>query len=393
MFLCSVVAVVLKANELELTDRTRIAERLTGGGAQIEYEGNGNVRFIYLSNRCSDAELALIRAFPEVRYVQIRSTRITDAGLAHLRALPSLQLVDEIPAQITDRGIEFLADVKDLRSLRLPPKATDACMTNVAKMKRLTRIRLSPQITDEGFRHIIGLPKLTSIDVGESRVTDAGIEQLIANHSKLASLDLSQSEFVTTKSLRGISWLPQFQLLRGPKDYNNETLKYLGQCRLVQVIKAGEYPNVTDEGLQYLANLRWLSSLQLGPGITDAGMVRLAQMKQYFAKLDLRNTKVTGVGLAALRKEGVLDLYLPPTVSDDGLECLEQFRYVQFLILSGGYTDKALDHVAKLQSLTTLNLERTNVTEQGILEFRKRHPLVFVSVINSDGTRKNYGGR
>lgn len=389
--LCLFSLSAIEADETDLSNRAAVEKKLEDRGAHFEREADGSIRFAYISDRCTDAELALLPAFPEMKAVQIRSPLITDAGLVHLRKLPNLRMVDEIPAQITDAGIEHLAALQDLQSIKLPLQATDACMPHVAKLTNLMSIRLSPQITDDGLKHLIGLPMLWSIYVGTSQVTDRGIEQLIARRPPLMTLDLSQSAIVTTAALRGLPSLSNFQLLYVPKDCNDTTLEILGKVPRVQFVKIADSPDVTDAGLAHLLGLRSLSSLELGTGITDIGMQHIAKMTRLI-RLDLRKTQVTGTGLAAIRHKGATELFLPPTVGDDGLACFDDFYPVDHLILTGGYTDKALEHVAKLKPLRMFTLEGTNVTEDGLLQFRKQRPTVSGSVCDIDGRNAKYWG-
>ena len=389
--LCLFSLSAIKANEPDLSNRAAIEKRLEDRGAHFNREADGSIRFAYISDRCTDAELALLPAFPEMKAVQIRSPLITDAGLVHLRKLPNVQMVDEIPAQITDAGIEHLAALQELRSLRLPPKATDACMPHVAKLTNLMSIQLCSAITDAGLAHLVGLPMLGNIDVTSSQVTNRGIEQLIARHLHLRTLDLSQSDLVTTAALRDLPNLKHFQILRGPNDCSDETLKILGKVPLVQHVFVADYPAVTDNGLEHLLGMRWLRTQELGAGITDVGMQHIAKMTRHI-RLDLRKTKITGVGLAAIRHRGATELFLPPTVGDDGLACFDDFYPVDHLILTGGYTDKALEHVAKLKPLRMFTLEGTKVTEDGLLQFRKQRPTVSGSVRDIDGLHEKYWG-
>ncbi|MDA1052532.1 MAG: hypothetical protein O3C40_18910 [Planctomycetota bacterium] len=378
------------AEEADLTDRAAVERTLEARGAHFEREADRSIRFTYLSDRCTDAELALLPAFPEMKYVQIRSPLITDAGLVHLSKLPNLRMVDEIPAQITDAGIEHFASLGELRSLKLPVQATDACMPHIAKLTNLMSIRLSPQITDDGLAHLIGLPMLGSVYAGTSRVTDRGIKQLIAKQSKLGLLDLSESQLVTTAALHELPKLPNFQILRGPKDCNDETLRILGQCQYCSNLELADYPTVTDAGLKHIVGLRFLSSFKLGPGIKDAGMQHIADMKRGM-KLDLRKTKVTAAGLAKLHHRFFSDLYLPPTVGDDGLACLDDGSYtVDHLMLTGPYTDKALESVAKVKRLSMLTLEGTHITEEGLQRFRKLRPNVSGCVCDIDGRNSRF---
>lgn len=79
----------------------------------------------------SDDELAsfaaLLRAFPKLVTLQIKSAKITDAGLAHFKSLPHLRNLSLENADITDAGLAHLHGLTELQSLALKnTKATDA---------------------------------------------------------------------------------------------------------------------------------------------------------------------------------------------------------------------------------------------------------------------------
>ncbi|MDA1051699.1 MAG: hypothetical protein O3C40_14615 [Planctomycetota bacterium] len=378
------------ADEPDLSDRAAILERLVDHKVWIDRNPDGTIRSMQLRDCCGDAELALMPAFPEMLSVELRSPHVTDAGLVHLRKLPNLHWIHEIPNQITDVGIENFAVLQKLKSFELPLQATDACMPHVAKLTNLMGIRLSPQITDDGLAHLIGLPMLGNLDVAASQVTNRGIEKLITKHSKLRTLYLAESDLVTTAALRGLPNLPAFQILLGPKDCNDETLRILGKCQYCSNLSLADYPAATDAGLGHIVGLRFLSSVKLGPGITDAGMQHIANMMRQIC-LDLRKTNVTGAGLAMLHHRFFAELFLPPTVGDDGLACLDDDSYtVDHLMLTGPYTDKALEHVAKVKRLRMLTLEGTQVTEEGLQRFQSLFPNVSGCVCELDGRNPRF---
>jgi hypothetical protein len=133
------------------------------------------------------------------------------------------------------------------------------------------------QVTDAGLKELKDLKQLNFLDLSGTQVTDAGLKEL---------KDLKQLHFLD---------------LRGTKvtDTGLKELKGLTQLR---VLRLGGFGLVTDAGLKELKGLKQLEELHLNATkVTDAGLKELKGLTQ-LEELRLGFTRVTGVGVADLKK-------------------------------------------------------------------------------------------
>jgi hypothetical protein len=135
-------------------------------------------------------------------------------------------------------------------------------------------------------------------------------------------------------------------------DISQDTLALLKDCPHLQVAIFVDV-NITDEGLENIAGLQELQSLNLdGTRITDNGLRTLRTLPR-LSQLSLVRTEITDKGLENLKSlKGLQVLSLTFTaISDDGLETLSE-----------------------LQSLSTLYLGGTKMSTKGVERLRRALP-------------------
>lgn len=113
------------------------------------------------------------------------------------------------------------------------------------------------------------------------------------------------------------------------------------------------------------------------PQLTDADAALLAPLKGQIVWLNLRDTRLTNSGLAAIGPLPHLTrLSLDYTaVSDAGLAALAQFPELQHLNLTGAQvTDAALPAIAALPKLKKVHLWQTAVTPKALANFQVQYP-------------------
>jgi len=143
---------------------------------------------------------------------------------------------------------------------------------------RQGELRLNRRCADSDLRQLSVLPAdgIQSLDLADSRITDAGLADLPAL-PKLESLDLSG----TAVSDSGLACLARFPAL--------------GQLNLSDTA-------IGDAGLAPIAGLADLADLDLTETrVSDAGLGQLAACRK-LERLVLAGTLVTGTGLAALKQ-------------------------------------------------------------------------------------------
>lgn len=103
---------------------------------------------------------------------------INDKTMRHVRLLTGLESIS-LPRQIGDEGLQYIAGLKELRSVNMPDcKVTDQGLRYLSGLSKLKKLVLAnPRIHDTGLTHLRGLP-LIILNLNQSKVTDAGIAML-----------------------------------------------------------------------------------------------------------------------------------------------------------------------------------------------------------------------
>ena len=98
------VEAVNKAEAVSKAEREKAAEGFRQARGVLIEDG---AYFRGLPN-FTDADLAPIRFFPELKYLEIHKCPISDAGLVHLRGLTELRKLELRETRITDAGLVHL---------------------------------------------------------------------------------------------------------------------------------------------------------------------------------------------------------------------------------------------------------------------------------------------
>lgn len=156
---------------------------------------------------------------------------------------------------VTDDSLKQLADVQNLRKLRLPGSL----------------------ITDDGLKHLAAHTGLKDIDLGVTLVSDTGVDDLV-KLSNLESVGLSGTR-LSDKGVAKLASLPKLRTLN------------IG------------YTKVTDLCLEHLAATGVKELMLYNTDVGDAGLLKVAELGglQQLTKLDLRGCKVTDNGIKALK--------------------------------------------------------------------------------------------
>lgn len=184
--------------------------------------------------------------------------------------------------------------------------------------------------------------------------------------------------------LHYLEYFPDLTSLQlGPEMTNQavENLRFVPKLRTLNL----QCSLVTDEGLSHLQHVPGLEELSLHgcKNITDACLVHVGRLQQ-LRSLDLAATKIGDSGLAHLRNLSNLErleLYHYLKITNAGLAHLAGMNKLTYLRLS--FTkigDRGLLHLEKLCVLKDIVLGRTKVTENGIARLRTALPGCNVSL-------------
>lgn len=228
--------------------------------------------------------------------------------------------------------------------------------------------------TDADLARVAGVVGLEKLSLAQTRVTDAGLDQLRDLRS-LRELDLYFAEFFTDDgmaSLRGLVQLERLNL-RGTKVTSRvfESLTHLKALRSLDI----SYSQIDDAGVELLAELPYLQQLSIGG--TRIGVVALSSLKLL---QELRHLDVSGMQRVDSGHWGL-------TLSSTVLGELGAIENLVSLNLSGAVlndigadkpglkeerrqTLEGLEKLAGLQKLERLDLSRTPVNAAGLQALR-----------------------
>ena len=240
-----ITAVALRESEFEDDQLASLAnlKKLTG---------------LYLdSSSISDTALTHLGKLQQLQRLNLAKTKITGAGLSSLGEIPGLMYLDLSESALTNVGLKNIGNLKQLVTLNIPTNSgiDDTGLAHIAGLKNLQELYLhnNPQLTDDGIKHLQGMHQLTELTLANTGISDAG-------------------------------------------------MKYLSEMKDLEKLHLANCQRLSDAGFEHLANLKKLKSLQLFlTPITDAGLKHLYGLKK-LEMLDLRDTKVTPKGIAALQK-------------------------------------------------------------------------------------------
>jgi len=244
-----------------------------------------------------------------------------------LRGLKHLQLSGARPG---DAGLEYIANLVELETLRLPRAG----------------------IHGPGLVHLHNMGGLQVLDLTGNPLDDLSpdlvaawveLRELVLDHSNVSSL----APFATV----GRTALKRLSLAGTPVD--DKQLALLPTLSNLELVDLTGCP-VTDAGLA--ASVTRLPNLQAlalgGTGISDAGVVKLAECSS-LRVLRLSDTAVTSSGLSPLAR-------LPQLVQLDLSGCLVD--------------DAALQAVGRFGRLARLDLRRTTLSPMDVAKWRAGHP-------------------
>jgi tRNA A-37 threonylcarbamoyl transferase component Bud32 len=317
--------------------------------------------------RALTAEQAENQATEAVRKLGGKVTRYDQAPG---RPVVSVNLAGAV---LTDDDLRVLAAFSHLQTLDLgQTSVTDAGLEHLTGLADLTSLTLTgTRVTDAGMRHVAELRRLQSLDLQFTPIGDAGVKHL-AGLTRLRTLKLYGPR-LTDAGMADIGRLKDLSVLSlDDSDITDEGLKHLAGLTGLTSLRLSSSRRVGDEGMKSVGRLEQLQSLDIfGTAVTDRGLKELAGLGQ-LTSLDLGRLKGTDAGLRAfadLSKLEVLDLSYTD-VTDDGLKVVAGCRRLWNLNLNSAknVTDAGVRELAGLPRLKVLLLSDTDVTDAGIAE-------------------------
>jgi Leucine-rich repeat (LRR) protein len=247
--------------------------------------------------------------------------------------------------ELTDANLGFLLDMSRLKELNISgSRVTDAGLADVVvRVRSLQALRLSAcmGISDAGLSALQQLPTLTSLSLNSTSITAAGLVALVSCNA-LAFLSLQHCRNL------GEVFLPSLAPMR--------SLRHLD----VSYTAAG------DDDLVHVGLLSSLESLRLFHcyHFSDDG-IRLLQLPPTLTSLDLQDTNIADGGLAHVVSVGKalknLNLWQCDRITGAGWQLLKKLPLLHSLdVRDTCMSDSALDAIIRdIPSLAVLRSSRT----------------------------------
>jgi len=171
----------------------KTAQSLAAVGAQVSFS-RGNVQAVSFSGpqfaAFGDEHIAMLAQLPEMHRLTFADVRMTDQVLRRLARL-EISSVAFDKAQLPKRGLAHLRNMRTVWQLTLVK--TPVAEQDIAGLEGCSVTHLTLRetgLTDEGLAHLERWPKLSQLDLGEPKITKAGLIRL-KNVSTLNSLCLA----------------------------------------------------------------------------------------------------------------------------------------------------------------------------------------------------------
>ena len=261
-------------------------------------------------------------------------------------------------------------------------------------------------VDDVEMIDIARLPKLQRLDLSHTRITDEGMLNL-KPASQVEDLNLYYAEWVTDQGMTAIkNWKKLKRLnVRGTRIANGtlEIVSHMPQLEALDISNS----QITDNGMDMLITLTNLKELAVGQGRGSAADLGFLRVLTTLTSLDIGGAKPTPPDMGGIRRVGRDPAPPLPANTVKAMAELKELR-----VLRMGYTgvssadlkafsvlqnverlglqecprvdDVALAELVSWKSLKYLDLQDTNVTEQGVAALRKAKPgLVILTTLGS----------
>jgi Leucine-rich repeat (LRR) protein len=328
----------------------------------------------------SDTGLAHLKNVPSLRILNLMHLTITDAGVRHLSGHAGLENLSLYETQVTNRGLAYLKSMPALKKLNVgkvgggQARITDAGMTHLAQINSLEYLHLPNfGITDEGLATIAGLQNLKHLWVcgrSNSPLTDNGLRHI----SKLQSLE--------------------FLLISGT-GFTNAGMDDLAKLTNLRELSL-DADSMTNAGLAKLKTLKSLEKLSLGSknvtisGLSDLGaLTNISYLKVRGIKQDNSGLDISGLSKLdtltispnATRKGKEL-IYDP--IRDEDLACLKKLKNLRWLQIGSPkhcmITDAGTAHLKDLTNITRLSIGSPYLTDKSLSYLANKNKLDWLSI-------------
>ena len=253
----------------------------------------------------TDKDLATLKVFPVLSYLDLTNQQITTAGMLNLAGLKidglylsgtrvgsGCNLGSKSPF-----GLSPLERLPNLTSLNLSRTCVvDADLDVVKKLPRITQLYLDDtQVTASGLVNLSG-HRFYALSLSGTRIDDSA--DLLLSHTEQLHLDLSRTK-VTGKSLSKLK-VDMLILKLQNSEANDEGMRCISLLPIKFLCLDISETNVSSRGLAYFESVPQLSRLTIeGANFHDDHLAEVAKIPNLY-ELELMGARVTSKGFEKL---------------------------------------------------------------------------------------------
>ena len=360
--------------------RLEVGEAASHDLAWLDALRPDDIQSLDLRNRCERRGIAPRGEAYGFARLDLYDCPVSDAGLKRLDTLTNLEEIDlgglgQNREGYGDGAMRMPARLPKLRRLGLwESKVTDAGLAELVNCRSLTHLELNgTKVGDAGLAKIVGCQSLTYLRVEDTKITDAGLVHL-AKLPQLETLWIGENEGVTDEGLKAIGRLVNLTVLDlMSTKISREGLAQLSGLKKLKTLLL-DRNDIEEADLAYLAPLESLEELRLyyiKGRITDVGAEHLARLKSL--RTITASTDMTDKGVALLATLPHLEQLLldGQGVTDGCASDIAKMNSLKKLWFQDcPITDAMLQQIAALPNLEDLTIHHTRVTGEGFTPLR-----------------------
>ena len=262
-------------------------------------------------------------------------------------------------------------------SLQENPTVKDEDLKRLSRLEKLRKLELGrTRIGDAGLEHLRSISAIQYLGLGHTLVTNKGLAH-ISEFSDLKHLGLSET-FITDAGLVHLRGLKQLEVLGLEAiEISGDGIKHLANLTSLQHLNLATNSS-SDKDLESLSNLKELIdlNLNLSHNITNDGVRYLATLTN-LKVLTIMSRQLDNEGLTHFQRMEKLErLSLNHTnISDGAVQQLSKHERLNYLNLSNTViSDASAERLGKLSKLRELHIRNTKVTSEGVAIIEKSLP-------------------
>lgn len=348
-----------RLSSLEQLDLSR--SNLVAGRGLVHLGGLTRLKRLILSqvfNGLANEDLKVLQHFPALSFIGLGHLQLNDTALECLTRIPTLRELDiSGNSEFTLQGLQRLKGasqlvVLDLGYARIEPHALVA----LEALLHLETLCLAGLNLAGALDFVTALPRLRYLDLSDSTMTDADLEQL-SNLDQLESLNLENTAVMGP----GLRYLKNTQRLRSLTlggmgvEFATQPLAQLTGNRLLESLSVSRPLSPIEASV---FNFPELYSLSLyGSTLLADDLDRIARLKR------LRTLNL-----------------MAASVSSEGLKLIGHLPNLQRLYLTGAsLEDGSVSELATLNNLEFLSVANTRIDSNGLHYLKESLPNCTVS--------------